>query len=61
MKRSKIQNDYIIVTGMVTEQIQSIYIVEDTAMILYGMSGVFANNTNNIKGVICNWTSGDDK
>nr|XP_022300802.1 uncharacterized protein LOC111109002 [Crassostrea virginica] len=46
--------------GMVTEKIQSIYIVEDTAMILYGMSGVFANNTNNIKGVICNWTSGDD-
>ena len=46
---------------MVTESIHSIYIVEDTAMILYGMSGVFANNTDNINGAICNWTSGDDK
>ena len=46
---------------MVTERIQSIYIVEDTAMILYGMSGVFANNTDGINGAICNWTSGDDK
>ncbi|XP_048776736.2 uncharacterized protein LOC125680943 [Ostrea edulis] len=47
--------------GAISEDVLSIYIVNDTAMILYGNSGFFANNTQNIQMVICNWTSGDGK
>jgi hypothetical protein len=50
-----------LVTGAIKEDVLSMYIVEDTAMLLYGNAGFFANNTQDINMVICNWTSGDGK
>ncbi|XP_052087864.1 uncharacterized protein LOC127724901 [Mytilus californianus] len=36
----------------------SMYIIDDTLLMMYGKPGFFANNTDNIKGVICKWPIG---
>lgn len=48
-------------TEALTEEIQSVLVENNTAFIAYGRPGFFANNTNDIKGVTCNWTSGHEK
>ncbi|XP_062588498.1 uncharacterized protein LOC134250163 [Saccostrea cucullata] len=41
------------------EEIQSIYIINDTASIFWGRPGFFVNNTSDFDGVNCNWTRGN--
>ncbi|XP_062609455.1 uncharacterized protein LOC134271239 [Saccostrea cucullata] len=48
---------FSLTSDVIDEEIQSVYIVAYTALILYGRPGVFVNSTENIKGVICNWTA----
>lgn len=49
------------VNAALTEQIQSVYIMNTTAFILYGSLGFFANKADNVKGVIFDWSSGKGK
>lgn len=52
---------YTFTNAALTEEIQSVYIMDTTAFILYGGLGFSANNANNVKGVICDWSSGKGK
>ncbi|CAG2185425.1 GCFC [Mytilus edulis] len=44
---------------VLTVDLYSMYIIEDTLLMMYGKPGFFANNTDNIKGVICKWPIGN--
>ncbi|XP_061183292.1 uncharacterized protein LOC133191560 [Saccostrea echinata] len=41
------------------EEIQTIWIINDTALIFWGRPGFFVNNTADIDGMYCNWTRGE--
>nr|XP_034300966.1 uncharacterized protein LOC117681296 [Crassostrea gigas] len=42
-----------------TAEIQTIYVINDTAMVFWETTGFFVNNTGNPDGVYCNWTRGE--
>ncbi|XP_076079232.1 uncharacterized protein LOC143049508 [Mytilus galloprovincialis] len=47
------------IKGVLTVDLYSMYIIEDTLLMMYGKPGFFANNTDNIKGFICKWPIGN--
>ncbi|XP_063401864.1 uncharacterized protein LOC134686120 [Mytilus trossulus] len=45
--------------GVLNVDLYSMYIIDDTLLMMYGKPGFFANNTDNVKGVICKWPIGN--
>ncbi|XP_048729374.1 uncharacterized protein LOC130046258 [Ostrea edulis] len=43
------------------EEIQSLWLFNDTSEVYWGKPGFFVNNTADTKGVFCNWTKGEGK
>jgi hypothetical protein len=41
--------------------IQTLWILNETAMIFWGKPGVFVNNTADMNVTMCNWTKGEGK
>ncbi|XP_048731572.2 uncharacterized protein LOC125648488 [Ostrea edulis] len=41
------------------EEIQSMWILNDSAMVFWGKPGFFVNNTDDLDGTMCNWTVGE--
>lgn len=48
-------------TEALTEEVQSVFVENNTAFIAFRRPGFFVNNTNDKKGVTYNWTSGHGK